>query len=204
MTKPIIVGLTGQSGAGKSTVSMEFMLEDFHVINCDRMTHILLQPGTECSKALQAQFPDFYSDGIFDRRKAAPMLFADKELLKRYNAAIFPFINDEIEKQIKQAGDMGEKYILLDAPTLFEAGADKLCDVIVSCIADMELRLGRITERDMISREDAMKRFRSQHDEEFFRERSDYIIENNGSIEEASEAAEKIAKEIKERQNDKN
>ncbi|MBR1724823.1 MAG: dephospho-CoA kinase, partial [Ruminococcus sp.] len=81
MTKPIIVGLTGQSGAGKSTVSMEFMLEDFHVINCDRMTHILLQPGTECSKALQAQVPDFYSDGIFDRRKAAPMLFADKELL---------------------------------------------------------------------------------------------------------------------------
>ena len=204
MTKPIIVGLTGQSGAGKSTVSMEFMLEDFYIINCDRMTHKLLQPGTKCSNALQVQFPDFYTNGIFDRCKAAPMLFADKELLERYNAAIFPFINDEIEKQIKQAGDMGEKYILLDAPTLFEAGADKLCDVIVSCIADTELRLERITKRDKISIEDAMKRFHSQHDEIFFREHSDYIINNNGSIDDATEAAEKIAKEIKERQNDKN
>ncbi len=203
MTRPVIVGLTGQSGAGKSTVSFIFVMNGYFVIDCDRLTHGLLVPGTECSTALEKRFPQFFDDGVLNRRKAAPALFSDKALLERYNSVIFPFITDEINRRIEAAFSAGKEYIMLDAPTLFEAGADKICDVIVSCIADTEVRLERITERDCISREDALKRFASQHDDAFFREHSDYIIENNEDICTAEETADRIAKEIKERQNGK-
>lgn len=201
MKQYLITGLTGQSGAGKSTVSSVFEQNGFFVINCDRMTHILLQPGTNCCRALKKDFPQFFDGDIFNRRKAAPLLFSDSDLLKSYNKVIFPFITDEINRQIKAAAESGEQFILLDAPTLFEAGADKICDVIVSCVADTNVRAERITSRDGISKEETLKRFASQKDERFFRERSHYIIENNGSIDDAEKAAEKIAKEIKERQN---
>lgn len=201
MNRPYIVGLTGQSGAGKSTVSSEFISNGFHVINCDRMTHILLQPDTDCCNALKEKYPQFFDGNDFNRKKAASLLFSDKKLLESYNSTIFPFITDEIERQIDAAFASGAEFIMLDAPTLFEAGAEKLCDVIVSCVADLEVRTERITKRDNITKEDALKRFASQHDENFFRERSDYIIENNGSIETTQKAADRIAKEIKERKN---
>ncbi|MBQ1537637.1 MAG: dephospho-CoA kinase [Ruminococcus sp.] len=201
MNRPYIVGLTGQSGSGKSTVSSEFEQNGFYVINCDKMTHILLQPDTDCCKALKEKYPQFFDGNVFNRRKAASLLFSDSQLLESYNSTIFPFINAEISRRIEEAWASGNELILLDAPTLFEAGAEKLCDTVVSCIADIDVRTERIIRRDGISKQDALKRFSSQHDESFFIERSDHIIENNGSIENTKKAAERITKEIKEKVN---
>ena len=89
--------------------------------------------------------------------------------------------------------------ILLDAPTLFESGIDSLCDFIVSCIAPAEVRVKRITARDGITEEQAKARIASQHDDEFFRQRSDYVIENKGSERELADAAVKIIDDIAER-----
>ena len=196
----VIIGLTGQSGAGKSTVSRQFSECGFLVIDCDSLTHELLLPATDCSAALEKQFPDFFTDAVFDRRKAAPLLFSDPQLLTRYTSAIFPFIVEEIEARIRSAEQQGEQFIMLDAPTLFEAGQDKRCDIIVSCIADEDTRLRRITERDGISEENARKRFSSQHDDEFFRRNSDFVIENNGTVSDALQATKEIAEKIKKKQ----
>lgn len=192
-----VVGLTGQSGAGKTTVSEEFVKQGFAVINCDETARKAVEPNSECAKELEKKFPDLFENGKLNRKKAAAVLFSDRDLLDRYNAAIFPHINRLIENEIKRLVQSGHEYILLDAPTLFEAGADALCGYVVSCIADAETRLKRITERDGISEELALKRFSSQKSEEFFRERSDRVIENNGDIEAARDAAKKIAEQIK-------
>ena len=78
-----------------------------------------------------------------------------------------------------RARERGAKLIFLDAPTLFESGADKLCEKIVVVTADPEIRLRRIIDRDHISAELAVRRMSSQHTDEFFADRADYLIKNN-------------------------
>lgn len=193
-----VAGLTGQSGAGKTTVSRAFSDCGFYVIDCDIVARRVTEAGTESARSLERQFPEFFDDGVLNRRRTAELLFSDSELLCRYNAAIFPFINDAIEREIAAAEKSGEKLILLDAPTLFEAGADRLCDTVAGITAETELRVRRITARDGISEQQARARIASQHSEEFFRERCEYIIENNGTLEETSAAAVNVALKIKE------
>jgi dephospho-CoA kinase len=193
---PLITGLTGQSGAGKTTVSEVFKKSGFAAINCDLIARQAVTPNSECSHELAEKFPEIFDGEVLNRRRAADLLFSDREMLDRYNAVIFPHINALIKSEIGRLADNGYKYILLDAPTLFEAGADKLCDVIVSCIANESVRLKRITVRDGIDEGLAKKRFESQLSEEFFRTHSDYVIENNSDMESAENAARKIAERI--------
>lgn len=201
MNGVIIAGLTGQSGAGKTTVSRVFEQEGFGVINCDIIARKAVEPGTECTRELSEKFPALFESGILNRRKAAELLFSDRELLDSYNAVIFPHINRLIETECKRLADSGYKYILLDAPTLFEAGADSLCDLVISCTAKESVRLARITSRDGISEELARERFSSQRGEDFFRRHSDFVIENNGDKKTAENAAKDIIKQIKGRTN---
>ncbi len=198
-----VVGLTGQTGAGKTTVSNIFSQCGFYIINCDIIARKVTEDGSDTARELEKEFPDFFDNGCLNRRQAAKMLFSDRELLDRYNAAIFPMINRLIEQNIKAAEEKGYRFVLLDAPTLFEAGADRLCNAVVSCTADTDKRIKRITERDGLTEEEAIARIRSQHSEDFFRDHSDYLIENNKTKEELAAAAFTAAKTIKERYNGK-
>ncbi|MCR5121600.1 MAG: dephospho-CoA kinase [Ruminococcus sp.] len=187
-SKPFIIGLTGQTGAGKTTVA-KIMTEVYGSeflphIDCDRVTRNIVDEDAETYADILRRFPDFFTDGRFDRRKAAGLLFADSRLLARYDAAIFPhitrLINGIIDGHARDFARRGEGMILLDAPMLFESGIDRMCDVIVSCIAPERLRMERIIARDGITEQQAKARISAQHDDEFFRGRSDYIIENIG------------------------
>ncbi|SDA27303.1 dephospho-CoA kinase [Ruminococcus sp. YE71] len=198
-----VIGLTGQSGSGKTTVAQEFLRQGFCHIDCDRLVHHMLAEESRCTAALRENFPQFFDGGNFDRRRAAALLFADRDLLDRYNAVFFPFITEEITARISAAEQEGCEFILLDAPTLFEAGADTLCELIVACVSDEENRIVRITERDGIDEESARRRIRSQHSEEFFRGKADIVIENNGSYPELLRSAETAAERIKESVNGK-
>ena len=142
----------------------------------------------------------FRSDLVLDRRKMAEIVFSDKDKLEKLNQTIYPFINDMIKEKLNEAEKLSE-FALLDAPTLFEAGADKLCDRIVSVIADEKTRLMRIISRDGISEELAKKRFNSQHTTEFFRQHSDYVIENNGDLSAVTDKTAEVINNIKERYN---
>ena len=102
-------------------------------------------------------------------------------------------ILSEISRQIENT----DGFILLDAPTLFESGADKMCDIIISVTAKPEIRKKRIIKRDNLTHEQAVNRMNSQLDESFFVEHSDYIIKNNNSVEIAYSISKEIADKIK-------
>lgn len=197
MKRIITVGLTGQSGAGKTTVSEVFKNHGFSVINCDTAAREAVLPETECTKELEEKFPQLFTGGKLDRKKAASLLFSDRALLDSYNSVIFPHIITLINSKIKIEEENGARYILLDAPTLFEAGIDKKCDCVVSCIADRSIRINRIMNRDSLTYELAEKRLASQKSEKFFIENSDYIIENSGEINKAISSAEAVINKIK-------
>lgn len=189
----MIIGLTGMSGAGKSTMSMLFGMNGFQIINCDRIAYLTSKNPVFLAE-LQSRFPErlLNDDGTLDRAKTAELIFSDKSKLELYDRVIFPYITYEVMRQIREA----ESNIVLDAPTLFESNLDMLCTEIVGVIADKEVCVERITERDGISPESAKARLASQRDGEFFKKRCGIFIENNGDYPDFFDNAERLIKQI--------
>ena len=193
--KKTVVGLTGQSGAGKTTISDAFRENGFEIINCDLVAREVTNADSECCKELAKLFPSCFDENYsLDRQKLGEIVFSDKNKLQMLNDTIYKLIDKKINATESE-------FVLLDAPTLFEAGADKLCSVIVSVVADFGIRLERITKRDGISAELAKKRFSSQHTMEFFKAHSDFVIENNGSVNDTFQKTCEVIETIKERYN---
>ena len=180
-----VIGLTGQSGSGKSFLGQIFTENGIPSINADEISHKVTGSDPECLSALRQAFGDgvFESDGALSRKKLGAVVFSDPEKLVLLNRTVFPFINNEIERRIAEEASKGAKLVLLDAPTLYEAGADRYCDFVAAVCAPFEARLERIVERDQISREAALLRLRAQHDDAFYRERADVVLVNDADKE---------------------
>lgn len=195
-----VIGLTGQSGAGKTTVCKVFDEKGFAIINADKIAHAVMEKGSPCLAEAAECFGSgiLRVDGTLDRQKLADIVFGDSEKLTQLNAISYPYITSEILKMINKYRDENKKYVLLDAPTLFESRADDFCDLIISVTAPEKLRAERIAARDGLNAEQIRDRFSSQHTEEFFINHSDFIIKNNRSVGELIEKAEEVAEKVKE------
>lgn len=193
----LVIGLTGPSGAGKSTVSRLFASFGLPVLDADEIYHALLIPPSECLNDLTAQFGRqiLRGDGTLDRPALGRLVFDHPEALERLNAVSHRHVLREVRRRLRTLRDEGVTAAVLDAPQLFESGADRDCSVIVSVLADAELRVHRILLRDGISREDAMRRIRAQRPDSFFRAHSDYVIENNGNAESLLPQVRRILRE---------
>ena len=177
----MIIGLTGQSGAGKSTVSRKLSLQEgFAVIDCDSIAKEVTADGSLCNEQIKKRFPEAVSDElVLDRSKMAGIVFSDKEKLREYESIIYPFITQRVNDLISLYSSNGYQAIILDAPTLFEAGMENICDLIIGVTADIDIRKTRIRQRDNISDEMIDKRFSSQRDDDFFKKHCQYIINNS-------------------------
>lgn len=179
----MIVGLTGPTGAGKTLVSD--MLREWQgvaIIDCDQLSRRVASKGNRCLVDIAVEFSPLVidSNGNLNRRRLAEIVFSDKEKLEALNRIIFPYIVEEAEMDIIKAKEAGAKVVVLDAPTLFDSGADRLCDKIVVVTADPTVRLNRIMKRDNITAEQAALRMGSQRNDEFFATRADYVVSNSG------------------------
>lgn len=195
-----VIGLTGQSGAGKTTVCRVFEEKGFAIINADKIARQIMEKGKPCLDELSECFgvEILNEDGTLNRQELADIVFNDKEKLKQLNAISYPYITSEILSKIKKLSEDKCKYVLLDAPTLFESRADDFCNLIISVTATEKNRTARIAERDGITPEQIKQRFSSQHTERFFINHSDFIIKNNKSVNELVEKAKEVAEKIKE------
>ena len=195
----LIVGLTGQTGAGKSTVSKVFLSSGFAVINADQVARKVVEKGKPCLAEISDLFGEdiLLPDGALNRSALAGIVFTDSTKLEMLNSIIYPYITGEILKQIKEHSIKGEKLILLDAPTLFESRADDFCEIIISVLAEPDTREKRIISRDRLTPQQARERMSSQLDEEFFRTHSDYIITNNGSVDTLNAISKELADKIR-------
>lgn len=195
----MIVGLTGQTGAGKTTVCRVFEENGFAVINADKVSREVTVKGSPCLKELCEFFGReiLLDDGSLDRHKLGDIVFTDKKKLEILNSVTYPYITSEILASIKRLSATGHKLILLDAPTLFESRTDDFCELIISVISREELRIERIVRRDSISMESAQNRINSQLKEEFFRNNSDFIIKNNDDVENLFAVAREVSDKVK-------
>lgn len=177
----IRLGLTGVSGSGKSFVTKIFGQYGIPSVNADAVVHELYSSKNPCTEALSRLFGNdiLFSDDSVDRRKLASIVFASQEKLQLLNQTVHPFVIDRIDTISKEKEAQGAKAFLIEAPQLFEAGLEKACDYVISVIADHKLRIDRLVTRDGISKEMAEKRIANQYKDCFFRDHSDFCIENN-------------------------
>ena len=174
-----IIGLTGQTGAGKSEVAAMLSELGLPVISADLAARKAVEDA-DVKAALCAAFGDVLNpDGSLNRRKVASIAFGSPEKLARLDQITHPrIVAIMLDEAIKADGDT----VIFDAPQLFEAGVDPFCDHIISVLSDREKRLERLMERDGLTEKEIALRMNVQFDEEFFMHYSDSVIRNDGSM----------------------
>ncbi len=192
-----IIGLTGMSGAGKTTACAIFEKEGFEIIDCDVICREIVEKGKPCLNEIVNAFGKeiLNSDGTLCRRKMGKIVFTQKDKRESLNGIMYPYVSYIVIKRVLSAKN---RFVIIDAPTLFESGTDGLCDIVVSIVAERESLIDRIAERDGIDRNMAESRLDSQHNADFFIENSDYVIQNNNNVEEFTRSVLKTAYSIKE------
>lgn len=190
----LVIGLTGPTGAGKGAVASIFAQYGIPVINADRVYHELITPPSSCLQELVEAFGKqiLLADGSLDRRALGGIVFNDPAARERLNSITHRYVMEEVKGQMERLRREGVPVAVFDAPQLFEAGAHKACGAVVSVLAERGLRLERIMARDNLSAEAAMRRILAQKSDEFFKTHSDYIIENNGTLETLSPQVHRI------------
>ncbi len=175
-----IIGLTGLTGAGKSTVAQKLMAYGCYHIDADKVARDVINNSETVKNKLKKHFGEdvINSDGTTNRPLLASRAFADTESTNALNEITHPAVTEEIKSIIKDMKQVGYRGVVIDAIALFESGEDTLCDFTVAVIAPKEIRLQRIMERDNITEEKALERINAQKDEKFFTEKADFVLWN--------------------------
>lgn len=176
-----ILGITGRSGSGKGYVSALFAEYGIPTIDSDAIVHRLYREHAACIAELTASFGAILTDdGVIDRKKLAQIVFSDDEKLKTLNSIVHRYVAEEIKKACALFEEQGKTAVLIDAPQLYEAHLENICDLVIAVKAPEALRIERICRRDEISEEGAESRLAHQLNDSFFDERADVIIVNDG------------------------
>lgn len=186
MRQICVIGLTGQTGAGKSSVSKIIRSQGIEVIDCDKISREVVANEKGCLADLALEFSILIlnMDGTLNRKRLAEIVFGHPKKLERLNALIFPYIRSYLNARLEQLEAQGERLVVLDAPTLFESGIDADCDSIISVIAPEALRLNRIVVRDHLTDEEARRRIASQHNDAYYTARSQIVLVNDKDLQE--------------------
>lgn len=189
-----IIGITGSSGSGKSTVC-EILNEKYNVkiIDADKIAKELLTSGTEYYNDVISKFGREITDdvGKIDRKKLADLIYNDDKKREMLNNSTFYYVVKEIKLRAKDANNVD---IIIDAPLLFESKLDDICNFTIGVIAKESVQIERIIKRDSISKEQACKRLKAQQTNDFYMSKCTEIIENNNEYIETEKQIEEIAK----------
>lgn len=191
----MIIGLTGGTGTGKTTISQFFAEAGFEVIDYDKVTREVYTKGSECLGEITDTFGKaiLEDDGTLNRKALGEIVFADKTLLDTLNKIVYKYILAYTKDTIANSKD---GLLLLDAPTLFESGLNSECDLIIGVVARNALKVERVAQRDHLEAERVKDRINSQKSDEFFSENCDFMIINNGSLADLEAQVKEIIKKL--------
>ncbi len=175
-----VYGLTGKTGAGKSTVAAFLKEKGFYIIDGDVIARHITDKGKPALKLLAEHFgADIINeDGTLDRRLLASRAFSSPENTQMLNSITHPLITKEFEKEIEKAVKEDCTKAVIDAAALLESECKNLCSKIIVVYAPEEMRLKRILSRDSITEEEAKTRMKAQKSDEYYFSHADIIVKS--------------------------
>jgi len=190
----IVVGLTGSVGTGKSTVTNFFRELGAYIIDWDELAREVTRPHLRAWKEIVEYFgKDFLNEDLtINRQKLAEMVFSDREKVAKLNQIVHPEVFKEDERITNEIKSLDpDALIIKDIPLLFELTRPIFVDKVVVVSASEQTQLRRLEEKGM-SREDARSRIKSQLPLEEKIKSADFVINNDGSLEETKKQVEEI------------
>ncbi len=173
-----IIGITGGSGCGKTTLLNCIEEKGGLVLDCDAIYHRLVTEDAGLLAAIENRFPGVVEAGQLQRKKLGAIVFSDEKALSDLNKITHTAVKNEVLRQLAA----GPKLAAIDAIGLFEGDLAELCDVTVAVTAPVEDRVRRLMARDAISEEYARSRIAAQRSDADFSAMCRYTLENNGDI----------------------
>lgn len=193
----MIIGITGSSGSGKSTVC-RIIEENYHVkiINADDVARELSKKGTDYLNCIAQQFGSdiLYETGELNRYKLSEIIYNDDIKREELNRCTLPYIVREIKNEIQLSK---QETVIIDAPLLFESGLNEICNVVIGIISKKDIQIDRIIRRENITCEQAKKRIKAQQSNDFYIKNCNDIIENDNDFSSIKEKIKNIAKKYK-------
>lgn len=179
----LIVGITGRSGSGKSTVSRYYIEKGYSVADCDEIARQITKAGSNCLKQLADTFGKdiLLGDGNLNRALLAQRAFSSAEQNSLLIGITHPAITQELLHQAEIAKENGEKIFFADGALIIGEDFEKYCDKIIVVKSNVKLSVSRIILRDGISKQAAYARLDAQKAEEELLLAANYVITNNGS-----------------------
>ena len=180
-----IIGITGNSGSGKSTIS-KLISKNYEakIIDADKIAKEMTNNNGEYLQAIRQAFGNnVIKNNELDRKKLADIVFLNRTEKEKLDGLTFEYVVEEIKKELKANQNLDYQYIILDVPLLIESKLDKLCDYTIGVIAPKTEKIKRICKRDKLSKEKALQRLNSQPNDEFFTKNCNTVINNENKEE---------------------
>jgi len=173
-----IIGITGPTGAGKTSALQALQALGALILDCDEIYHEMLLSNTKMTAEIESRFKGAITKGKIDRQKLGNLVWDDPAALQELNRITHSYIGAEVDRRIASFEAKGGLVAAIDAIALTESGQSKRCDIVIGVIAPAQARISRIKKRDRLTSEQAQARVCAQQQDSYYKENCDHILEN--------------------------